>query len=81
MRLPLIWWSHGFLMYRIKVSEDHFSHVKGEHMYSTDYDNFQNVINYHFNDLNLLKNALTHSSYANEKKINKCTRIMNVLNF
>lgn len=72
MRLPLIWWSHGFLMYRIKVSEDHFSHVKGEHMYSTDYDNFQNVINYHFNDLNLLKNALTHSSYANEKKINKC---------
>lgn len=41
-------------------------------MYSTDYDNFQNVINYHFNDLNLLKNALTHSSYANEKKINKC---------
>lgn len=72
MRLPLIWWSHGFLAYWIKVSEEHFSHVKGEHMYSTDYDNFQNVINYHFNDLNLLKNALTHSSYANEKKINKC---------
>lgn len=28
---------------------------------------FQNMIGYHFQNENLLKNALTHSSYANEK--------------
>lgn len=32
----------------------------------------QNVIGYHFRDEKLLKQALTHSSYANERKINKC---------
>ncbi len=32
----------------------------------TDYDNFQERIGYNFNDLSLLKLALTHSSYANE---------------
>lgn len=32
----------------------------------------QNVIGYHFCDEKLLKQALTHSSYANERKINKC---------
>lgn len=34
-------------------------------------DLLQNAINYHFNDAGLLKHALTHSSYANELKINK----------
>ncbi len=29
-------------------------------------------IGYHFQDRQLLKQALTHSSYANERKINKC---------
>jgi len=29
-------------------------------------------IGYHFTDRNLLRQALTHSSYANERKINKC---------
>ena len=31
----------------------------------------QNVIGYHFKNTDLLLQALTHSSYANEQKINK----------
>lgn len=34
-------------------------------------DEFQRVINYSFKDVSLLKNALTHSSYANEIRIKK----------
>ena len=34
-------------------------------------EDFQNIIEYHFNDEKLLKQALTHSSYANEKHIKK----------
>ncbi|MCR5344011.1 MAG: ribonuclease III [Butyrivibrio sp.] len=34
-------------------------------------DELQNSIGYHFKDKNLLLQALTHSSYANEQKINK----------
>ncbi|MCR5720180.1 MAG: ribonuclease III [Lachnospiraceae bacterium] len=34
-------------------------------------EEFQTVIGYRFKDLKLLKQALTHSSYANELKINK----------
>ncbi len=37
--------------------------------HNTDLDGFQQTIKYKFNDLSLLKNALTHSSYANERKI------------
>ena len=36
--------------------------------HNTDLDGFQKVIQYQFNNTGLLKNALTHSSYANEKK-------------
>lgn len=35
-------------------------------------EELEKKIGYHFNDRNLLKQALTHSSYANERKINKC---------
>ena len=35
---------------------------------NTDLDGFQKIIQYQFNNTGLLKNALTHSSYANEKK-------------
>ena len=38
-------------------------------MHNTDLDGLMNSIGYRFNDINLLKCALTHSSYANEKKI------------
>lgn len=31
-------------------------------------ETFQQNLNYHFKDVSLLENALTHSSYANEKK-------------
>lgn len=31
---------------------------------------FENEIGYKFKNINLLKNALTHTSYANEKKVN-----------
>lgn len=31
----------------------------------------EDIIGYHFNDIQLCKQALTHSSYANEMKINK----------
>ena len=45
----------------------------------------QQKIDYQFKDENLLFTALTHSSYANEKKLGKagCIRfiIMNVWNF
>ncbi len=34
-------------------------------------EEFQNVIGYHFENRNLLRQALTHSSYANEKHMHK----------
>ena len=36
--------------------------------HNTDLDGFQKIIQYQFNNIGLLKNALTHSSYATEKK-------------
>lgn len=36
--------------------------------HNSDLEKFQNIIKYKFKDIKLLKNALTHSSYANEKK-------------
>ena len=36
--------------------------------HNTDLDGFQKIIQNQFNNIGLLKNALTHSSYANEKK-------------
>ena len=36
--------------------------------HNTDLDGFQKIIQYQFNNIGLLKHALTHSSYANEKK-------------
>lgn len=39
--------------------------------HNTNLDEFQNRIGYQFNDMNMLKNALTHSSYANEIKLKK----------
>lgn len=39
--------------------------------HNTDLDGFQKITGYKFNDLNLLKTALTHSSYANEVKLRK----------
>lgn len=36
--------------------------------HNTDLEGFQAVLQYHFQNIQLLKNALTHSSYANEKK-------------
>ena len=36
--------------------------------HNTDLDGFQKIIQYQFNNIGLLKNALTHSSYANAKK-------------
>lgn len=36
-----------------------------------DLDNFQKRIGYEFKDISILKNALTHSSYANEKMTGK----------
>ena len=36
--------------------------------HNTDLDGFQKIIQYQFNNIGLLKNAMTHSSYANEKK-------------
>ena len=36
--------------------------------HNTDLDGFQKIIQYQFDNIGLLKNALTHSSYANEKK-------------
>lgn len=39
--------------------------------HNTDLEQFQNIINYHFKDTGLLKRALTHSSYANELRINR----------
>jgi ribonuclease-3 len=39
--------------------------------HNTDIRKLQDEIGYHFNDEALLKNALTHSSYANELKIKK----------
>ena len=39
--------------------------------HNTDLDGFQKIIQYQFNNIGLLKNALTHSSYANEKKTGK----------
>ncbi len=36
--------------------------------HNTDLDGLQKIIQYQFNNIGLLKNALTHSSYANEKK-------------
>ena len=39
--------------------------------HNTNLDEFQNRIGDQFNDINMLKNALTHSSYANEIKLKK----------
>ena len=39
--------------------------------HNPDLDSFQERIGYVFNNVSLLKNALTHSSYANEVKIKK----------
>ena len=39
--------------------------------HNTDLEKLERTINYHFKDTGLLKHALTHSSYANEMKINK----------
>lgn len=39
--------------------------------HNTDLSGFQKTIGYSFNDTALLKNALTHSSYANEVKLTK----------
>jgi ribonuclease-3 len=36
---------------------------------------FENVISYEFNDINLLKTALTHSSYANEHSLESNERM------
>ena len=36
---------------------------------------FENIISYEFNDINLLKTALTHSSYANEHSIESNERM------
>jgi ribonuclease-3 len=36
--------------------------------HNTDLELLQSIINYKFHDISLLKNALTHSSYANEVK-------------
>ncbi|MBP3198205.1 MAG: ribonuclease III [Butyrivibrio sp.] len=36
--------------------------------HNTDLDGFQKIIQYQFNNIGLLKNALTHISFANEKK-------------
>jgi ribonuclease-3 len=36
--------------------------------HNTNLNEFQDIIKYHFTDISLLKNALTHSSFANEKK-------------
>ncbi|MCR4617657.1 MAG: ribonuclease III [Lachnospiraceae bacterium] len=40
-------------------------------MNNIDFSGLEDVIGYEFNDKSLLKQALTHSSYANEQKINK----------
>ena len=40
-------------------------------MNNTDLSIFENTINYKFNNIDLLKKAFTHSSYANEKHIEK----------
>jgi len=32
---------------------------------------FEDIIGYHFNDRKILRHALTHSSFANEKRLNK----------
>ncbi len=40
-------------------------------VHDTDLAKFQKSIGYSFNDIALLKNALTHSSYANEIKLKK----------
>ena len=48
------------------------SHRKGEKMkHNIDLIGFQKLIGYQFKNSAMLKNALTHSSYANEKKSNK----------
>ncbi|MDD6797998.1 MAG: ribonuclease III [Clostridia bacterium] len=39
--------------------------------HNTDLEKLERTINYYFKDIGLLKHALTHSSYANEMKINK----------
>ena len=40
-------------------------------LHKVDYDNFEKVIGYEFKNINLLIDALTHSSYANECKNGK----------
>lgn len=40
-------------------------------MYKGNISNLEGVIQYHFNDKKLLKLAFTHSSYSNERKLNK----------
>lgn len=41
----------------------------GDYLHNKDLSQLMNVIGYSFKDINLLKCALTHSSYANEKKV------------
>ena len=40
-------------------------------MNNTNLEQFENIIKYKFKDIELLKKAFTHSSYANEKHIQK----------
>ena len=40
-------------------------------MNNTNLEQFENIIKYKFKDIELLKKAFTHSSYANEKHIEK----------
>ena len=41
-------------------------------MNSDFFDELERLLNYHFNDKQLLVMAMSHSSYVNERKINKC---------
>ena len=49
--------------------------------HNTDLDGFQKIIQYQFNNIGLLKNALTHSSYANEHRLdhNRCNERLEFL--
>ena len=47
-----------------------------EHTEYVDLGRFETYIHYHFKDKNLLLEALSHSSYANEKrKTRKCNNL------
>ena len=49
-------------------------------MHNKNLSELMQTIHYEFENIDLLKNALTHSSYANEKCIKKY-KDMNVLSF